>query len=168
MMVESDFNPEKGELVEMFPYDGRFEGQFEIIDKYDHFAWGPLMDVKRLRDGRIVKGVETYLLRYPKEEQVRRAIRKVLTEFDRWPDDFQRDQFGLKFNLKSDEMYDGTPRTMVYFYLKPEAVPSLDRARVWNNFYSQLEAKLEPYKDSSWDGLQFSAKEERSALSAAG
>jgi hypothetical protein len=166
-LIESDFNPEKGEWVAMFPYDGRFEGQFEVIDKYDHFAWGPLLDVKRLKDGRVVKGVETNLLRYPKEEQVRRAIRKVLTEFPAWPEDFQRDGSGLRFDLRSDEMYDGTPRTMVYFYVKPDASRSLDRARARNEFYSLLGAKLEPYRDSNWDWVQFMSKEEQGAVSVA-
>jgi len=166
-MFESDFDPQKGEVVEMFPYDGRFEGQFEIIDKNDHFAWGPLLDVKRLSDGRVVKGVETYLLLYPKEEQIRRAIRKVLTELASWPEVFQRDEHGLKFDLKSDEMYDGTPRTMVYFYVEPEADNSLESARVRNQFYSELGAKLEQYRNSNWDWVQFMTKEELSAVSAA-
>jgi len=167
MMTESDFDPQEGELVEMFPYDGRFEGHFEIIRKYDHFAWGPLLDVKRLKDGRVVQGVETNLLRYPKEEQVRRAIRKVLPEFDSLPEDFQRDHFGVKFDVTSDEMYDGTPRTMVNFYLKPEAVSSLDRARAWNDFFSKLHRKIEPFADSSWDWVQFGTKEGRSTFSVA-
>jgi len=166
-MIESDFNPQEGELVEMFPYDGRFEGQFEIIRKYDDFACGPLLDVKRLKDGRVVQGVETNLLRYPKEEQVRRAIRKVVAEFDALPDDFQRDQAGLKFDVTSDEMYDGTPRTMVYFYLKPEAVSSLEGARAWNDFFSKLHRKIEPLADSNWDWVQFGTKEGRSTFSVA-
>jgi len=166
-MIESDFNPEKGDLVEMFPYDGRFEGPFRVIDKYDHCTSGPLLDVERLRDGRVVKGVETYLLRYPKEERVRRTIKRVLTELGSWPDDFQSDQSGPKFDLKSDQMYDGTPRTMVYFHLKPEVEHSLEKTRAWKDFYSKLGARLEPYRDSNWDWIQFMAKEDRSAVSAA-
>jgi len=161
-MVESDFNPEIGELVEMFPYDGRFEGLFEIIGKHSN-VWGPLLDVKRLKDGRVVKGVETHLLDYPQEERVRRAIARVLTEMDSVPGDIQRDGF----DVKSEETFDGTPKTMVYFYLKPDARPSLENARVWNDFFSKLDEKLEPLKDSKWDGVQFSVKEKRRALSAA-
>jgi len=163
-MLESDFNPEKGEFVEMFPYDGRFEGQFEVIDKHEHFAWGPLLDVKRVRDGRVVKGVETNLLRYPKEEQIRRAIRKVLAEIAPWPEDFQRDGSSLRFEIRSDEMYDGTPRTMVYFYLGPDVDRSLGSARVRNEFYSLLSAKLEAYRDSNWDWVQFMTKEDQGTV----
>ena len=166
-MTESDFDPQVGDLVEMFPYDGRFEGQFEIIRKHHHFAWGPLLDVKRLKDGRVVQGVETNLLRYPKEEQVRRAIRKALSEFDSVPEEFQRDKSDLKFDLRSDEMFDGTPRTMVYFYVEPEAAHSFDTARVRSDFYSKLKEKLEPYRESNWDWIQFMTKEERSTASVA-
>jgi hypothetical protein len=59
-------------------------------------------------------------------------------------------------------MYDGTPRIMVYFHLKPEVVPSPARARIWSIFYAMLQEKLQPLMDSGiW--LQFAAKEERSA-----
>ncbi len=49
-MVELDFNPLVGELVEVFPHEGRFEGLFEIVGKHSS-VWGPLLDVKRLKDG---------------------------------------------------------------------------------------------------------------------
>ena len=161
-MIESDFDPQIGEVVQCYPRTGRFEGLFEIIGKQPS-VWGPLLDLKRLKDGRVVRGVETNLLDYPQEERVRRAILSALSDCDYWPEDLQKG----RFDLRSEEMYDGTPRTMVYFYLKPGSTPSLERARVWNDFYSKIEAKLEPFKDSSWDWLQFSTKEERSALSAA-
>jgi hypothetical protein len=64
-------------------------------------------------------------------------------------------------------MYDETPRIMVYFHLKPEVVPSPAKARIWSDFYAQLREKLQPLMDSgTW--LQFAAKEDRSALRAAG
>ncbi len=112
-----------------------------------------------------MKGVETHLLDYPQEERVRRAVERVLTELNSVPDDLQLQKDG--YDVKSEETFDGTPKTMVYFYLKPDAKPSLERARVWNDFFSKLEEKLEPLKDSKWDGVQFSVKEKRRALSAA-
>jgi hypothetical protein len=63
-------------------------------------------------------------------------------------------------------MYDGTPRIMVNFHLKPEVVPSPAKARVWSNFYAPLREKLQSLVDSgTW--LQFAAKEYRSVLRAA-
>jgi len=161
-MVELDFNPLVGELVEVFPHEGRFEGLFEIIGRHAG-ASGVLLDLRRLQDGRLLKDVATYLVDYPQEVRVRRALEKVLASSDSWPEDFQRGGF----DIKSDEMHDGTPRMMVYFHLKPGTRPSLERARVWDDFYSELQKKLEPFTDSKWDWVQFTAKEERSALSAA-
>ena len=161
-MVELDFNPQIGERVEVFPHEGRFEGLFEIVDRRAGPA-GLLLDLKRCKDGRLLKDVATYLVDYPQEERVRRALHKVLADPAIWPEDFQRG----RFDAKADEMYDGTPRMMVHFYLKPEVIPSLEKARIWNDFYSQLQEKLEPLKDSKWDWVQFQTKEERSAQRAA-
>jgi hypothetical protein len=161
-MVELDFNPQVGELVEVFPHEGRFEGLFEVIGRHAGVS-GLLLDLRRLQDGRLLKDVATYLVDYPQEERVRRALQNILSNSDSWPEDFQRDQF----DVISDEMYDGTPRTMVYFYLKPEAIPSLERARLWNEFFSNLQKRLEPFTDSKWDRVQFATKEERGTLSAA-
>lgn len=161
-MIESDFDPQVGEEVEMFPYDGRFEGRFVIIDKHPS-VWGPLLDVKRVKDGRVVKGVETNLLDYPQEERVRRAVKRGLAELNSVPDDIQKDDY----DIRSEEAFDGTPKTMVYFYLKPESKPTPEKARAWNNFFSKLEEKLEPLKDSKWDRVQFAVKEKRRALIAA-
>ena len=157
-MVELDFNPGIGEMVEVFPHEGRFEGLFEIIDRREG-ATGLVLDLKRCKDGRIVKDVATYLVDYPQEERVRRALHRVLADPDIWPEDFQTG----RFEIKTDEMYDGTPRVMVYFFLKPDVIPSLDRSRKWNDFYSKLQEKLEPIKDSKWDWVQFLAREERNA-----
>ncbi len=157
-MVELDFNPRIGEMVEVFPHEGRFEGLFEIIDRHTSAA-GLVLDLRRCKDGRIVKDVATYLVDYPQEERVRRALHQVLADPRIWPEDFQTG----RFEIKADEMYDGTPRMMVYFFLKPDVAPSLERARLWNDFYSKLQEKLEPIKDSKWDWVQFLAKEERSA-----
>ncbi|HUH61396.1 MAG TPA: hypothetical protein VLZ50_00310 [Terracidiphilus sp.] len=161
-MVELDFNPQVGELVEVFPHEGRFEGLFEIIGRHVG-ALGLLLDLKRCRDGRIVKDVATFLVDYPQEERIRRAIHKVLSDPLGWPEDFQRG----RFDTKAEPMYDGTPRTMVYFYLNPGVKPSLEKARIWNEFYSKLQRTLEPITDADWDWIQFSAKEDRGAQVAA-
>jgi hypothetical protein len=162
-MVE-DFNPKVGEFVEVFPREGRFEGLFEIVDIYarpDSIAF--LLDLKRLKDGGLLKGIPTYLVDYPKEGRVQHALEKILPDVNSWPEDFQR----VAPVVKAEEMYDGTPRTMVYFYLKPEAVASLERARQWNEFFSKIHRQLEPFTDSKWDLVQFATKEERSTFSAA-
>jgi hypothetical protein len=165
-MVE-DFNPQVGELVEVFPHEGRFKGLFENTSIYagaDRVAF--LLDLKRIKDGRVEKGIPTYLVDYPKEIRVRRALEKTLAESGSWPEDFQTGRFDLEF----DEMYDGTPRMMVTFYLRSEAESSLETARARNNFYSMLQEKFQPVMDDEYPGrwLQFAAaKEERSALSAA-
>jgi len=165
-MVEY-FNPKVGELVEVFPNEGRFKGLFEITKVYagaDPAAF--LLDLKRIRDGRVENGIPTYLVDYPREVRVRRALEKTVSESGSWPEDFQAGRFDLEF----DEMYDGTPRMMVTFYLKPEAESSLEKARQRNNFYSTLQEKFQPVMDDEYPGrwLQFAtAKEERSALSAA-
>lgn len=165
-MVEY-FNPKVGELVEVFPHEGRFKGLFEITNIYagaDPVAF--LLDLKRVKDGRVERGIPTYLVDYPKEVRVRRALDRTLSDSGLWPGDLQVGRFDLEF----DEMYDGTPRMMVTFYLKPEAVSSLEAARLRNNFYSTLQEKFQPVMDDEYPGrwLQFAtAKEERSALSAA-
>jgi hypothetical protein len=165
-MVEY-FNPKIGELVEVFPHEGRFKGLFEVTSVYagsDPVAF--LLDLKRVKDGRLEKGIPTYLVDYPKEVRVRRALEKVLADSGSWPDDFQPGRFDLEF----DEMYDGTPRMMVTFYLKPEAETSLDESRARNSFYSSLQEKFQPVMDDEYPGrwVQFrTAKETRGVLSAA-
>jgi len=163
-MVEY-FNPKVGELVEVFPHEGRFKGLFEVTNVYagaDPSTY--LLDLKRTKDGRVEKGIPTYLVDYPREVRIRRSLETVLS--GSWPEDFQSGRFDLEF----DEMYDGTPRMMVTFYLKPEAESSLEAARARNNFYSMVQEKFQPVMDDEYPGrwLQFTAaKEERSALSAA-
>jgi hypothetical protein len=125
-----------------------------------------LLDLKRIKDGRVERGIPTYLVDYPKEVRIRRAMEKTLADAGTWPEDIQTGRFDLEFN----EMYDGTPRMMVTFYLRPEAESSLETARIRNLFYSKLQEKFQPFMDDEYPGrwLQFTAaKEERSALSAA-
>jgi hypothetical protein len=165
-MVEY-FNPKVGELVEVFPHEGRFKGLFEITNVYagtDPIAF--LLDLKRIKDGRVERGIPTYLVDYPREARVRRALEKTLADSGSWPEDLQIGRFDLEF----DEMYDGTPRMMVTFYVKPEAESSLETARARNIFYSMIQEKFQPVMDDEYPErwLQFTtAKEERSALSAA-
>jgi hypothetical protein len=102
------------------------------------------------------------LFLYPAEVRVRRKLKSLLAHCESFPEDFQEG----RFDVERYPMYDGSPRTMVYFYLKPEVVPSVTKARVWSNFYALLREKLQPLMDSdTW--LQFAAKEDRSVLSAA-
>jgi hypothetical protein len=165
-MVEY-FHPKVGELVEVAPHEGRFKGLFEITNVYagaDSVAF--LLDLRRIKDGREERGIPTYLADYPREVRVRRAFENALADLGPWPEEFQTD----KFDLELDEMYDGTPRMMVTFYLKPEADSSLDKARVRNNFYSLLQEKFQPVMEDEYPGrwLQFrTAKETRGVLSAA-
>jgi hypothetical protein len=159
-MVELDFNPQIGEQVEVLGYDG----PFTVIDRQPSTTGIPgfVLRLRGIQDGRLLDNVHHLIVSYPAEARVRRELERVLAHCDSWPEDFQEE----RFDVKSDEMYDGTPRIMVYFHLKPEVIPSVSKARVWNDFYAKLQEKLQPIVDSgTW--LQFSAKEGRSALSAA-
>lgn len=160
-MVEMNFNPQVGEQVIVPPSDARYE----IVDRYADVAGEPLLKLKRLKDGSLFDKVPLILLNYPLNEQVRRAVHKLLEETDDYPVDFQE----RRFKVESGEMYDGTPRIAVYFYLKPEVVPSPAAARVWNDFYRKLHAEIDPLVDDpgspTW--LQFMTREGRSSLSVA-
>jgi hypothetical protein len=121
-----------------------------------------LLKLRRLQDGKIFENVPPIVVDYPADERVRRELRNILAHCESFPEDFQEG----RFDVERYPMYDGSPRTMVYFYLKPEVVPSVTKARVWSNFYALLREKLQPLMDSdTW--LQFAAKEDRSVLSAA-
>jgi len=102
------------------------------------------------------------LVDYPTDERVRRELGRILAHCDYFPTDFLEGRFDVEW----EEMYDGTPRIMVYFHLKPDVAPSTEKARAWSDFYSLLREKIQPLMDSgTW--LQFAAKaakEDRSAL----
>ncbi len=154
-MVEPEFNPKVGERVEV----GESDDLYEIIDRHTGGAGEILLTLRRLRDGILYENVPPIMVSYPADERVRRELRNALAHCESFPEDFQEGRFDVKW----DEMYDGTPRIMVYFHLKPEVVPSASRARIWNNFYAKLHKRLEPLTDSgTW--LQFTAKEQRSDL----
>ena len=153
-MVELDFNPQVGEQVKVFPH----YYLFEIVDRHTNIAGELLLKLRRLQDGKIFENVPPIVVDYPADERVRRELRNILAHCESFPEDFQAGRFDVKW----DDMYDGTPRIMVYFHLKPEVVPSPARARIWSIFYAMLHEKLQPLMDSGiW--LQFAAKEERSA-----
>ncbi len=155
-MIEVEFNPQVGEQVQAFPSDTLFE----VVDRHTSAAGELLLKLRRLSDGKLFDNVSSIVLDYPAVERVRRELKKILDRCDYWPADFQE----RRFEVKADEMYDGTPRIMVYFYLKADAVPSVSKARTWNDFYTKLQQKLQPLVDlGTW--LQFTAKEERSAAS---
>jgi len=157
-MVEVNFNPQVGERVQMFPHNDLYE----ILDRHANPAGELRLKLRGIRDGRLLDNVDPMLVDYPPEERIRRELRRMSARRDDWPKDFQ----GGRFEVKWDEMYDGTPRIMVYFHLKPEVVPSVSKARIWNEFYGKLQEKLEPLVDSGiW--LQFTAREARDELSAA-
>ncbi len=156
-MVELDFNPQVGERVQ----DPRSNDLFEIVDRHMSTAAGLVLKLRRLRDGMLFDNISPLWVDYPNDERVRRELRKILPKCDSLPQDFQEGMFEVEW----DEMYDGSPRIMVYFHLKPEVAPSVAKARVWSDFYAQLREKLQPLMDSdTW--LQFAAKEDRSALRA--
>jgi len=157
-MVELEFNPQVGEQVLFCPHDG----MFEIVDRHSNAAGELLLRLKKIPDGRIFENVPPLLVDYPPDERVRRALNKIASRSNEWPEDFQL----RRFKVVSNEMYDGTPRVAVYFYLKPEVVPSPEKARVWNDFYRNLHAEIDPLMDSGiW--LQFTTREERGELSVA-
>jgi hypothetical protein len=159
-MVELDFNPQVGEQVTTSGPGNNY--LFEIVDRRTNIAGELLLKLRRIHDGKLFENVPLILLHYPAEEMVRRELRSILAHCDSFPPDFQTD----RFDVKLDNMYDGTPRIMVYFHLNPEVVPSVSKARIWNNFYAVLHERLHPLIDSgTW--LQFSAREERSVLRAA-
>jgi hypothetical protein len=153
-MVELDFNPQVGEQVEVFKHDGLFE----ILERHASADGQLVLKLRGLGDGRLLDNIHHLFVNYPADEKIRRELRSILAHCDSFPDDFQEGRFDVKW----DDMYDGTPRIMVYFHLKPQVVPSVSKARVWSNFYAKLHEKLQPLTDQgTW--LQFSAREERSA-----
>jgi len=157
-MVELEFNPQVGEHVKVFKYDELFE----ILDRHAGADGQLVLKLRGLQSGKLLENVYHILVDYPVDERVRRELRNIIAHCKFFPEDFQEGRFDVKW----DPMYDGTPRIMVYFYLKPEVVPSPAKARIWSNFYAPLREKLQPLMDSeTW--LQFAAKEDRSALRAA-
>ena len=156
-MVELEYNPQIGEQVEI---PGR-DGLFEILDRFIGPEGNHMLRVRAVRDGKLLD-VLPIGTDYPSIERVRRELTKIARTHKDWPEDFEV----FRFDVIADRMYDDTPRIMVYFYLKPEVIPSILRARIWNDFYAKLHEKLQPLVDSGqW--LQFTAKEGRTALSAA-
>jgi hypothetical protein len=131
---------------------------YEIVDRRENLAGEPLLKLRRLRDGKLIDKVPPILVDYPMDERIRRELKSILSHCESLPEDFQERCYEVQW----DEMYDGTPRIMVFFYLQPEVVPSLEKAHAWNDFYAQLRERLQPLMDSGiW--LQFAAKEDRSA-----
>jgi hypothetical protein len=160
-MVELDFNPQIGEQVQVAASTAP-DDLYEIVDRHTSAAGEFLLKLRRLRDGKLIDKISPILVDYPTDERIRRELRNILAHCETFPEDFQAGRSDVKW----EAMYDGTPRIMVYFHLKPDVVPSLEKARAWNDFYAQLREKLQPLMDSdTW--LQFAAKEDRSALSAA-
>lgn len=168
-MVELDFNPQVGEQVIGPPYGERYE----VVGRRTDLAGEPLLTLRRLRDGVEIKDQPLDWLQYSPEDQVRRGLRKLLAASEDLPGDFEEG----RFEVRTDSMYDGTPRVMVFFYLKPEVIPSPEKARVWNDFYGKLHSELDPLMDQApfylrddeqsrvW--LQFMTRESRSPLSVA-
>jgi hypothetical protein len=158
-MVELDFNPRVGELVEVVKHDGLFE----VLDRHASADGQLVLKLRGLRDGRLLENIHQLFVDYPADERIRRELEKILAKSDSMPEDFQQES---QPEVKWDPMYDGTPRIMVYFHLKPGVAPSVTKARIWSDFYAPLREKLQPLMDSGiW--LQFAAKEDRSALRAA-
>jgi hypothetical protein len=166
--MEIDYTPQVGEQVEVFGHKGRFVIKDRKIGDNGHY----LFRLESLHSGITVDNILYPMMTYPPEEKVRKVLPQVIEECGPWPDDFQGGRYDVKFHA----MYDGTPRVMVYFYLKPDVIPSPEKARVWSNFYSRLENGFKFVDIDSgayrlWDidsgnrstRLQFAAREERSA-----
>jgi hypothetical protein len=159
-----DFTPQVDDQVEVFGHTGRFV----ILDRKIGSDGNYRFKLKSLTAGYVLEDVTYGKLVYPPEERVRLALPRVLPECAPYPDDFQN---GIgAYDIKTDEMYDGTPRVSVYFHLKPDVVPSVQRARIWNDFFSRLDDRfrfvdIDPERRSTW--LQFTVKEGRSSLRAA-
>jgi hypothetical protein len=161
MMVELDFNPQVGEQVQVAA-SAAPDDLYEIVDRHTSPSGELMLKLRRLRDGKLIDKISPILVDYPMDERIRRELKSTLSHCESLPEDFQERTYGVQW----DEMYDGAPRIMVSFYLKPDVVPSLEKARVWNDFYAQLREKLQPLMDSGiW--LQFAAKEDRSTQRAA-
>jgi hypothetical protein len=158
-MVELEFNPQVGDKVLVYPH----EAKFEIVDRHSSAAGELLLKLRRLPDGKIFENVPPILVDYPSDEKVRRALNKIASGSNDWPEEFQ----ARRFKVVTNEMYDGTPRIVAYFYLRPEVAASPESARARNDFYRKLHSEIDPLVDSGvW--LQFMTREERGELSAAG
>jgi hypothetical protein len=160
-MIELEFNPQVGEQVIGPPS----ATPYEVVDRSTNFAGEVLLKLKRLKGGSLFENVPLVFLQYAPRETVMHALHQLLQEDIGFPEDFQEG----RFEAVSDEMYDGTPRVAVYFYLKPEVVASPEKARVWNDFYRRLHREIDPLLDDPqspiW--LQFMTREERSPVRAA-
>ena len=155
-----DLTPQVGDQVEVFGHKGRFR----ILDSKVGAEGQYRFTLQRLRDGFILEDLRYPEMSYPPEERVRRALPQILAQCGPAPKDFQ--EGAGAYEVQADEMYDGTPRVMVKFHLKPEVAPSVEKARVWNDFFSKLNGQFSSSMDvGSW--LQFSVKEDRSLLRAA-
>lgn len=157
-----DFTPQLGDRVEVFGHKGRFKILETKIGPDGHYRY----KLERWADGFVLDDVTYPMLTYPPEEKVRKILPQVLRECAPYPEDFQMGDC----DIKTDEMYDGTPRVTVFFHLKPDVVPSVQKARTWNDFFSRLDDRfrfvdIDSERRGTW--LQFTTKEERSKLRAA-
>lgn len=160
MRVQVDPTPVVGDRVGVFGHEGRFK----ILEcRASGDVYGYRYKVRRERDGFLLEDVTYPMMEYPPEEKVRRALPQIIAQCGPIPGDFQAGAY----EVKSDEMYDGTPRVMVYFHLRPGVAPSVEKARVWNDFFSKLNEEFEFSIGDVGSWIQFSVKEERSTLRAA-
>jgi hypothetical protein len=158
-----DFDPQVGDQVRVFNFNGEFVIRERRIgpDGLYRFRLAPLSAGPELEE--ITYGK----LDYSDEEKVRKVLPQILAASHPWPEDFQRSENaqGLSYDLRSDEMHDGTPTVVVGFHLKPGVIPSAEKARNWIEFYARLRGQFQFVNIDSW--LQFTAKERQSASRAA-
>jgi len=158
-----DLIPQKEEQVEVIGYKGRFVVREHWIGADGH----DLFRLDSLYPGLTLDEIRYPMMTYPPEEKVKKVLPQILPQCGPWPEDFEV----YKYDVKSGEMYDGTPRVTVYFHLKPGVIPSVEKAHVWNNFYARLDKAFQfididsGKQPATW--LKFAAKEDRSALRAA-
>jgi hypothetical protein len=158
-----DFTPQEGDQVGVFGYRGAFVVRERKIGTDGHY----LFRLESLYSGLALDNVRYPMMTYSDEEKVRKVLPQILAECRPWPEDFQseEDGDGLSYDIRSDEMHDGTPRVLVSFLLKPDAKLTTENARIGNEFYTKLREQFQFVSIDSW--LQFTAKEERSILRAA-
>jgi hypothetical protein len=166
-MVELDLNPEVGDRVQRLGSIAS-DDLYEVVDRHTSAAEELLLKLRRIRDGKLFDNISALAIAYYSDEEiVRKVLRQILAECRPWPDGFQigEGMRDLSYEIRSDEMHDGTPRVVVSFLLKPDASPTAENARIWNEFFIKLREQFQFVKINSW--LQFTAKEERSVLRAA-
>lgn len=163
MTVTLDFTPQRGDRVTVFGYDGDFVIQEVNTGLDGHYRFRLASPAFGLE----LNDIRYAMLEYSDEARVSKVLPQILAESAPWPEDLQVVPGSglLRYQVKSDEMHDGTPTVIVSFFARPDVSPSFENAKVRVAFYDRLRSRFRFIGLTSW--LQFTTKEERSVLSAA-